>query len=577
MSSSGTSTRKRKSRLPFTHKKHHKPKQVEPGDYPVPTEEDWKKMTVFARLQVYDEDDNVYVFKVGDCVTILPPNLPRSEGNLSPPLLDMWMARIEGIRQRGDDGEEVWLKARWFYTPEDVNKIVPNFDITLCGLYERILSSHMDFVHSSTLNEIIDIKHLVMSGNALLKQPRISTGDVYYRYNLDLSKRQVKPKLFESCGICRKSHAPLDSQYAVGESNDPNLTEMRICPRASCLKGFHTSCLLDKGYGKPLQAENDVELDGHILATHRALSVLGAHSRNAEGDDRDDYKYILRLLNALSRPEHHEIKQESNEKDDGTHETAEFDSTVQTPSTSTSAELPPSPPIPRFPFRQLPRTLLALAAQPLSRGSTPTESKSTMVNRLGQALWGFNEEEAPGNSQASSSMSARNARGSKSNIAGNVGVVFRARREVCDILEHAVVKAEQFDVDLGTATVPMKRKHDSTDDETKPGADEMEETWISRVLQETPGSGQRREGADENESAIEADLRLIVPYILHVPPSGLFSILGHEDQLVDMKGLVDGDRRNSWRQLFNSSGCNIDSGMSSENTWLNCPSCSGLI
>ncbi|ESK92283.1 phd finger transcription [Moniliophthora roreri MCA 2997] len=592
--------RRRKPKFKFTHQKQHKVKKD--ANYPVPTDEEWKAMKIFTRLKLNDDEGQTYLFKVSDCVTVLPPDAPQSKDGTSPPLSKMWVARIEGIRQQEHDGE-VWLKVRWFYTPEDAKRVIKNFDTTLCGHHERLISSHHDIIHSTTIDELIEVKCLVGGGTAIIKEPPINSEDVYYRYNLEIARKQLKadysirPKLSESCGLCCKPYAPPDSEYACGEESEGNLTEMRFCPRASCFEAFHVSCLYDKGYCQASQVKQSTSLDTHIHATHRALSVLGAISgRTKSGDDDDDYMYILRLLKAISLPvlQQRTIKQEQEYDLDESHGEVEVATNDMTDSDTgrfpDDERLPPPPPFPACPLK-IPRTLLALAVQPLSRGAAVAEPKSITTSRLEVALWGSSDMTMPESSQGSGS--ARSSRSSRGTISGNVGIVCRARQEVCNIIENTVksqVKEEAEDADnsvMSSVTVPSKRKreyHDTSDAEhtettdSDGESDYQEENWISRVLQQTSRQWEKRnsECASGNSAVAEADIQLIVPYILHIPPSGLFSaLLGPGDEIVDMKGGVIG-HRDAWRHILDTSS-RLDSGATLGDAWLTCPSCGGLI
>ncbi|KAJ4490391.1 hypothetical protein J3R30DRAFT_76511 [Lentinula aciculospora] len=144
-----------------TKKKNRKSKKTTSGGDPeAPTETEWESMAIYKKFIVTenasDEEENVdHPFEVGDYVSILPSNLPEGYGvedGPAPPIEAMWFGLIKDIRMRYKNREpEVWSRIQWFYSETDIGNIV-QIDTTHLGDNERLLSSHCDFVHSSTLN-----------------------------------------------------------------------------------------------------------------------------------------------------------------------------------------------------------------------------------------------------------------------------------------------------------------------------------------------------------------------------------------------------------------------------------------
>ncbi|EEB87470.1 hypothetical protein MPER_15167 [Moniliophthora perniciosa FA553] len=209
-----------------------------------------------------------------------------------------------------------------------------------------------------------------------------------------------------------------------------------------------------------------------------------------------------------------------------------------------------------------------------------------MASRLEVALWGSSDTTISENPQGS--RSARGSPSSRGTISGNVGVVCRARQEICNMIENTVkaqVKEESEDAENPVSLsvlVPSKRRrecHDIDNAERTEATDSdgesdyQEENWISRVLRQTSQQWENR----NSECIPEADVQLIAPYILHVPPSGLFSaLLGPRDEVIDMKSGVVG-HRNAWKYILNSSSHPSSGDTPLKDVWLTCPSCGGLI
>ncbi|EEB91650.1 hypothetical protein MPER_09960, partial [Moniliophthora perniciosa FA553] len=172
-----SSIRRRKPKFKLTRQNQHKVK--ENRNYPVPTDKEWKAMKIFARMKL--DDDEGQTIDILSSVTVLSPDARQSKDGCLLPLSKIWMARIEGIRQRENNGE-VWLKVQWFYTPEDVKTVIENF--------------HRDIIHSTPLDELVEVKYLVGGGAAIIKEPSINSEDVYYRYNLEVARKKLKADYF---------------------------------------------------------------------------------------------------------------------------------------------------------------------------------------------------------------------------------------------------------------------------------------------------------------------------------------------------------------------------------------------
>ncbi|KAJ3716606.1 hypothetical protein C8R42DRAFT_678907 [Lentinula raphanica] len=105
------------------------------GDPQAPTDSEFKVLAKFQKFIITanalnEEDQDVsHAFQVGDCVSILPSDLPNGsgvEGGPAPPIQAMWLGIIHEIRMRIKNGEEeAWIRVQWLYSKSDVEEILP--------------------------------------------------------------------------------------------------------------------------------------------------------------------------------------------------------------------------------------------------------------------------------------------------------------------------------------------------------------------------------------------------------------------------------------------------------------------
>ncbi|KAJ3771790.1 hypothetical protein FB446DRAFT_84276 [Lentinula raphanica] len=299
---------------------------VTAGDYDEPTDSEFEVLVKFQKFIITanalnEEDQDVsHAFEVGDCVSILPPNLPKGwagvEGGPAPPIHMMWLGIIHEIRMRvKDEEEEAWIRVQWLYSKSDIARILPKFDITHLGEHERLLSDHFDIVPSATLDDVVPISRLYFDPthqglsnspssssvearkaalNQIFDQRMIlsanSTGrsgsvypDIYYRYNFKVQSKIIFPTISPS--TCLNPNRSLKRSQARSSQRNK-----RYSSTASDSTQTNSElCLSTSSYSPP-----DSE-QARAIGRQVTVLVRKAHSIIEDG--------VQKILQSLSRSE----------------------------------------------------------------------------------------------------------------------------------------------------------------------------------------------------------------------------------------------------------------------------------
>ncbi|KAG6909731.1 hypothetical protein DXG01_015719 [Tephrocybe rancida] len=256
----------------LTVKKSHGKRNITGGDPSAPTDSEWKTMIIYESLlkaiSVRDEDDEEHTFKKGDKV-----GQPLAQH-------DYWVGRIREVRAASDG--EVWTLVQWYWSPSEVSAQIKSFDEEPCSPYERLFSDNFDYVSSSAFDSVITM-HKLNDGN--LTQPYIPWDTFYTRYTFEhltrvisVRRSSAEPQTDEdermtppqpnpgkyTC-FCNIPYAPnsltppppsspLNTTARISvkgkgkaKAKDPvprAHTLMHYCPRPTCRRFFHASCLL---------------------------------------------------------------------------------------------------------------------------------------------------------------------------------------------------------------------------------------------------------------------------------------------------------------------------------------------
>ncbi|KAJ3507769.1 hypothetical protein NMY22_g16826 [Coprinellus aureogranulatus] len=199
-------------------------------DYPVPTQREFEKMARYGAFKVQDDQGNEFRFGPGDTATILPNGKPPGSKILEN---EYWVGDILEVRglEYPDGSNDVWAKVRWWYAPQEVHGAVRSFDPTKCSQFERIYSEQTDRVCSEAFNEVVKV-HKLRDDD--LNQPYIAPDDFHTRYEMSKNGKRVDPEPGASSCTCSVPYAYHDGT-----------TAMHFCPRPSCRKWYHESCLID--------------------------------------------------------------------------------------------------------------------------------------------------------------------------------------------------------------------------------------------------------------------------------------------------------------------------------------------
>ncbi|KAF9485638.1 hypothetical protein BDN70DRAFT_534900 [Pholiota conissans] len=200
-------------------------------DAPLPADK-WQYMKPFGSFIINDKDGELeYTFKKEDIAAILPYG--REPGTEIEDW-EYWVAKIKDIRAQlhPDGSNTVWAKVQWFYSGRDVANVVKSFESDAIGRFERIYADHDDFIESESVNSVVRV--IEFDENDV--EPEYIPRDQFYRrYTLEYKARTIKPKPGTSACVCKEPYNPND--------NSPEMV-MHFCPRPSCRRAYHQSCLL---------------------------------------------------------------------------------------------------------------------------------------------------------------------------------------------------------------------------------------------------------------------------------------------------------------------------------------------
>ncbi|KAK0498858.1 hypothetical protein EDD18DRAFT_1154132 [Armillaria luteobubalina] len=199
----------------------------------------WNK---FARFVMPDAGDVDHEVKMNDDVLVWP------HGRTVHETLEMdeyWLARVRDIRSSTENPSDVWVRAQWYYSPRDVADVIKSFDPEACGAHERIFSDHFDLIHSTTIDGIATVQRY---SDEDVEQGVIAKNAYWCRYNFEREARTLDPKPNETC-FC---HLPYDP--------DDDTVAMHFCPRLSCRKAYHQSCLVKGKFKEPLTRDRGLRL-----------------------------------------------------------------------------------------------------------------------------------------------------------------------------------------------------------------------------------------------------------------------------------------------------------------------------
>ncbi|TFK31686.1 hypothetical protein BDQ12DRAFT_693727 [Crucibulum laeve] len=223
----------RHRRLTMTKSKPKTPRR-RGGDPNAPTWEMWKDMVPYQSFIVTDKDNVQHKFAKGDVASILP--FARTWDDKKELVQhDFWIGKIREIKAKVDEDEtnEVWVDVQWYYSGSNVGDVIKSFDVSACGKYERVKSDHHDFVSSEAFN---DVETLLKLNERNPYQEYIRDDVFYQRHTFEVQARKVKfeqPQPGSNTCTCNKPYSP-----------DDKTTLMHFCPRPSCRKWYHSTCLL---------------------------------------------------------------------------------------------------------------------------------------------------------------------------------------------------------------------------------------------------------------------------------------------------------------------------------------------
>ncbi|KAJ6591274.1 hypothetical protein DFH09DRAFT_1139170 [Mycena vulgaris] len=234
----------------WTHKKS-KSASRHSGDPTAPTWPTWDTLEQLGAFIVVDGDGKEHRFDLNDVAAILPPDKDSATITLE----EYWMVKIKSIRSTADG--EVWVQINWYYSPQDINEKIPSFDALHCAKNERIYSHHSEVISALTFEALVQMVDFLEDDP---DQDRILGDQFFCRYFFETRRPILKifpytctsevtrppsttPKTSREFGytacICGELYNPED----MGPGR-----VMHWCPRPSCRRGYHRSCLLSSGH-----------------------------------------------------------------------------------------------------------------------------------------------------------------------------------------------------------------------------------------------------------------------------------------------------------------------------------------
>ncbi|KAF7354909.1 hypothetical protein MSAN_01405600 [Mycena sanguinolenta] len=238
--------------------------------------------------KVLDDEGQPVVFSLGQTAAIFPSKI---KVGTQLPLRKHWFGKILAIRartwqpskkvkpartpaQKETQDPDVWVKINWFYSPTDVSKKIPGFQARHCSEFERIYSDHSDIVSALTFEAPIQVLKFCEDDP---DQNDIPDSSFFYRYFLKTSSKKYELLVMQSSehpeDLCL-CHCP----YNLRDTD--LLRVMHMCPRPSCRRFYHRSCLLEFGYWGPttdpflrLLSCPDTDQAPSQLLSHKARSA----------------------------------------------------------------------------------------------------------------------------------------------------------------------------------------------------------------------------------------------------------------------------------------------------------------
>ncbi|KAJ3812944.1 hypothetical protein F5876DRAFT_74339 [Lentinula aff. lateritia] len=309
------------------------------GDPEAPTVIEWESMEIYRKFIVtenaIDEEEDVdHPFEVGDCVSILPSNLPagyRIEDGPALPIEAMWLGLIKDIRMRYKGGEqEAWCRVQWFFSGADVGNTIQNFDTSHLGENERLLSDHCDLVHSSTLDGVVPMRRFnfdptyipSVERNTTLQQmftqkeiraagSRTENGsiypDVYYRYELKVKSKHIFPNVSQfncfSPEVSTNSSRPRSSSRSKSNRRPAPTLNTNISLKS---QQHHNICFSESSYSPPDSERArrigrqvaDLVREAHIILEDGITQILKSAS---ESKLTNEFKKNLSQVGDMAR------------------------------------------------------------------------------------------------------------------------------------------------------------------------------------------------------------------------------------------------------------------------------------
>ncbi|KAK0194472.1 hypothetical protein F5146DRAFT_998850 [Armillaria mellea] len=252
----------RRRRPLFTRRKSTRAVQRQVGGDPdAPSRAQFMSWNKFARGSSFsslvpDVGDVEHQIRMNDDVLVWPHGRAVDE---TLKMDEYWLARVRDIRSSAENPGDVWVLAQWYYSPRDVADVIKSFDPEACGKHERIFSDHYDFIHSTTIDGRRLASTAVRRSDEDAEQASIGKDTYWCRYDFEREARTLDPKPSETC-FCHHPYDPDDDTVA-----------MHFCPRLSCRKAYHQSCLIKEKFKEPNSDEP------FVLPTRRSSRSKKAH------------------------------------------------------------------------------------------------------------------------------------------------------------------------------------------------------------------------------------------------------------------------------------------------------------
>ncbi|KAF8211590.1 hypothetical protein K438DRAFT_1958679 [Mycena galopus ATCC 62051] len=257
----------------FTGRTSKKRNTLFAGNPTAPTPDEWEKMTPYGSFTV-EGDKGQQAFVLGDTATILPS---KSKVGAQLPLHKYWLAKILAIRARHQPKRtsspslqipDVWVSVKWFYSPTEISSKIKGFNSNHCSQFERISSDHTDLISALTF----EAPALVLKFHEdNPDQHPIPESTFFSRYFLETTSDKFKLYVLRS-SVHSEDLCLCHDPYNVRDKD--TLRIMHMCPRPSCRRFYHRSCLLENGHWGPttdpllrLLSSPDTDQSEHLRCT----------------------------------------------------------------------------------------------------------------------------------------------------------------------------------------------------------------------------------------------------------------------------------------------------------------------